>query len=408
MARRSRRQYGFGTIYERSPGRWRIRWREGGEYHHGGPFSTRTEAERVLAKIISDIKAGDRQAHLRAADAPPLDQSAQDWLKRRIATHRSASDDRERWNNHLRCVFGKMKPDDVTVATLKRFIEVKIASGLSSSTVRLLMRLLSTFYSDLVEDGLATRNPVKMLPRATRRLIRPAHDPRTTPFIERLTDVRRIYLGLEEPVNVAYAIGALAGLRTGEILALRWEHLDLGRRRIHVQVQNTPSGILKDGDSRIGPIQDDLAGLLSEWKMKTGGIGLVIPPMRGGSRTRCNEGTIRRKLRLVLAKLGLPRVTWYQATRHTFASHWVLAGGSIETLKEILGHSTVLVTERYAHLRVDLFGSAELNRLKVDLRPAGGKVLALPTEAVVDGAEPQEENPRDDREIVPSGGRSGS
>ncbi|HEY4730086.1 MAG TPA: hypothetical protein VIH41_03070 [Myxococcales bacterium] len=37
--------------------------------------------------------------------------------------------------------------------------------------------------------------------------------PRTTPFIEKLTDVRRIYLALPEPLNVAYAMGALAGLR---------------------------------------------------------------------------------------------------------------------------------------------------------------------------------------------------
>src|SRR5438046_4080195 len=51
------------------------------------------------------------------------------------------------------------------------------------------------------------------------RLIRPTHDPKKTPFIERLDDVRRIFLALPEPLNVAYAIGALAGLRTGEVRA---------------------------------------------------------------------------------------------------------------------------------------------------------------------------------------------
>ncbi len=43
-------------------------------------------------------------------------------------------------------------------------------------------------------------------------------------------------------------------------------------------------------------------------------------------------------------------LTGYQATRHTFASQWVLAGGSIEKLKEIMGHISVIVTEQYAHL----------------------------------------------------------
>ena len=44
-------------------------------------------------------------------------------------------------------------------------------------------------------------------------------------------------------------------------------------------------------------------------------------------------------LRATLARLGLARtgLGWYEATRHTFASQWVLNGGAIEKLKEILG-----------------------------------------------------------------------
>lgn len=44
---------------------------------------------------------------------------------------------------------------------------------------------------------------------------------------------------------------------------------------------------------------------------------------------------------------------------HTFGSQWVLSGGSIEKLKEILGHYPVVVTERYAHLRPDLFPASD-------------------------------------------------
>jgi site-specific recombinase XerD len=58
--------------------------------------------------------------------------------------------------------------------------------------------------------------------------------------------------------------------------------------------------------------------------------------------------TIRKHLKDALEKLQLPALTWYSATRHTFASQWVLAGNSLEKLREIMGHSTVQVTERYA------------------------------------------------------------
>jgi hypothetical protein len=44
-------------------------------------------------------------------------------------------------------------------------------------------------------------------------------------------------------------------------------------------------------------------------------------------------------------------------------------GRLIEKLKEILGHSTVQVTERYAHLRVDLFQPADLAAMAIDLTP---------------------------------------
>jgi hypothetical protein len=70
----------------------------------------------------------------------------------------------------------------------------------------------------------------------------------------------------------------------------------------------------------------------------------------------------------ILSAWKLPKMTWYQATRHTFASQWVMGGGA-EKLDEILGHCTVQITERYAHLKMDLFADPDLGTIAVDLRP---------------------------------------
>jgi integrase len=67
-------------------------------------------------------------------------------------------------------------------------------------------------------------------------------------------------------------------------------------------------------------------------------------------------------------------MTWYQATRHTFASHWVMQGGAIEKLREVLGHSSVTVTERYSHLKAELFSDKDRGPMAVDLAP--GKVVS--------------------------------
>ncbi|MFH1151364.1 MAG: tyrosine-type recombinase/integrase [Actinomycetota bacterium] len=64
-----------------------------------------------------------------------------------------------------------------------------------------------------------------------------------------------------------------------------------------------------------------------------------------------------------------------QRIRHTMASHWVFDGRPIEKLKEILGHSSVLVTERYAHLRPDAFTAEDYRAACVDL--AEPKVVSM-------------------------------
>ena len=62
---------------------------------------------------------------------------------------------------------------------------------------------------------------------------------------------------------------------------------------------------------------------------------------KAAAESKIPASSLRRFLkRCAEAACGLSPLTWYQATRHTFASQWVLNGGSIEKLKEIMGHCT--------------------------------------------------------------------
>jgi integrase len=138
----------------------------------------------------------------------------------------------------------------------------------------------------------------------------------------------------------------------------------------------------KDKDSRVIPILDSLLPVLQAARLASGGAGQVVPPMRHGSRKRLDPHTLGKTLKAAFEKLNkegpaLPAMTWYCATRHTFASQWVLAGGSIEKLREAMGHSSVVVTERYAHLRGDVFTAADLGRVAVDFSAPMGKILPL-------------------------------
>jgi integrase len=144
------------------------------------------------------------------------------WLKGRRGTHRSADQDEYRWRNHLAPSLGRYAPDDVDVAMLKKIVAIKLADGLAPATVRLLMRLVSRLYTDLIDDGKASKNPARMLPKQTRALLRPTYDPKKTPFIETKKDIVKVFNGLPAPTNIAFALSALAGLRPEEVRALKW------------------------------------------------------------------------------------------------------------------------------------------------------------------------------------------
>lgn len=392
-----KRQYHSGSI-ARAGKRWRIRWRAGGR-QLSETHSSQDLARRALAGKLGDLARGKANVPLERKRTT-LAELAKTWFTQRKAAggHRGVDGELGNWTNHVEPEIGHLLPDEVTPSVLRRLIEKKRTSGrlrergkkdgrkqagpkgLSSSTVRLLIRLVSTMFTDLVEDGHATVNPAKSLPKKVRRLIKPAHDPRTTPFVERLEDVRRIFLTLAEPVSVAYAIGSNAGLRTGEVRALAWPHIDLERARIHVRA--SADGPLKDDESRIVPIQAALLPVLRAWKLKTGGAGLVIPPLRPNSKqSHIDEHTLGDQLRTALTALELPPLTWYQATRHTFASQWVLAGGSLVKLQLVMGHSTFAVTERYAHLRHDLFEDKDQQLIGADLSMPEGAVATLKIES---------------------------
>lgn len=324
---------------------------------------------------------------------PPLSDLGDRWVERRRQTHRAWRDDESRWKCHVRPFFGGYRAAEVDAALLRRFVEDRLAWGLNPTTVGLCMRLVSTLFADLAERPRETgtnMNPVRTVPRSTRRLYRPSHDWRKTPYLKSLDDVARVFRALDaaghEQTAVAFALGVFAMLRTGEVVGLSWSDLDLERREITIarQVNRSQVARLKDDEVRTAPIQAALVPVLTAYRQKTGGDGFLFHPDRPnphagkGSTPSAfvRPSTLNRHLREALGACHLPGLTWYQATRHTGASGWVRNGGSLEKLALAMGHSSTEVTRRYAHLAPDAFGEAESRLLSVDLTPKAGTVSA--------------------------------
>jgi integrase len=390
-----RRPRGSGTIGKRG-GVWFLRVGRGAGSVYETGFRTRGEAEARAALLRAET------VHRRlgvAADprlAPTLAALAGPWLERRKATHAAGAEDASRWRRHLEPVLGHLRPDEVDTALIRAVVETKRAE-LSPGTLRVVVSILSSFYEDLLERKLASRNPARHLPKSLLRLVRSDHNPETVPFLERLQDVRRVFLALEEPINVAFAIGALAGLRTSEVFKLPWRSVDLNARQILVSEGGRLKGQTKDRAPRPVPILAPLLPVLKEWRLKTGGEGLVIPPLRCDGE-KIDKHTPGDRLRKALAAVrlarpgfglpspdGEPQKLWYWCTRHSFASHWAMAGRPLRELQKILGHSSLTITERYAHLAPDYWAPGVHDALDVDLS-AGGEVVSVAHHVTPTGA----------------------
>jgi integrase len=343
-------------LWQTGTSRWRIRWRQNGRIHERG-FSSKEVAEAVLNKAIADRDLGLAGIPPDPRSTAKLGDHVEEWFASRKVAKQTDRTDRSRWAVHLAPSFGSSRTAEVTPGGVARF--VREAEGrMDRETVRKCVYLLSGFFGYLMEEGYATTSPIWGLSGATRRRLR-LKKGRRPAFVERYSDIASIVDVLPEPVNIAYALGAYAGLRPGEIRSLNWADVDLERRSIEVRVGL--NGQPKDEEPRLVPIVDALLPFLHSWQQRTGSTGLVVPPLRKTHEGNpIGGGTLRSRLKAALAFLGLPQVDWYHATRHTFASHWILRGGSPTQLRLILGHESVLTTVTYVHLTPKPFDAEAL------------------------------------------------
>ena len=130
-------------------------------------------------------------------------------------------------------------------------------------------------------------------------------------------------------------------MRKGEILTLKWENVDLESALITIDQTNSKSKKMR----RI-PINSVVRRLLLEQKLKCAGNEYVFLSSKGTPYKR--HDSLKRAYSLALEKAGIKGLRFHDL-RHTAATRMVELGFSIVAVKEILGHSTLDMTMRYAH-----------------------------------------------------------
>ncbi len=244
---------------------------------------------------------------------------------------------------HLKPMLGRKRLDEISnedVQRLKRKLKRK-----APSTVNNILTVLSKLLKVAVEWRVIDTLPctIKLLPR-------PQAEADYWDFHE---FDRLVEKGTDGSPNARLVVllGGQAGLRMGEMIALRWEDVDLERRHLRVQ-QNDWRGHLdtpKGGRRGVVDLCDRLASALREHQAHSrlrSKDGRVLCREDGSPLT---ERIVRRLVERAEHLAGLPH-KGVHALRHTFGAHLAMRGAPQKAIQELMRHADLSMTQRYTHL----------------------------------------------------------
>jgi integrase len=215
-----------------------------------------------------------------------------------------------------------------------------IKKGLAVRTAQYAAAVLRHALNKAIERGYLQVNPVSKIkvPRKDNRRIR---------FLTK-DEAAKLLDELKKRSQKTYEMSFLSlytGMRFGEIASLTWQDIDFDNSIIYIKDPKNRTG-------RVAYMTEGVKELLLNKKKNTNNTTLVFPDQKGNKIEKISYSFER-----AVQKLGLnkdvtdPRnKVVFHTLRHTFASWLVQAGTPLYTVKELLGHKSITMTERYSHL----------------------------------------------------------
>ena len=231
---------------------------------------------------------------------------------------------------------GRTSLETITRGDLSSFIEHEQDRGMQPNTVSTRLRLLYAFLRYLVDREVV--NP-DLLKRKLRVKV-----PEALPRALDPEDVQQLLGVIEKPRDRALILVLLrTGMRIGELLATRMSEVNLREKQIIImEAQKTRVG-------RVAYLSEDACRALKIWlKMRDSGKAYLF---YGQGRQRLGYTASRVMFTKYLEVAGLaPKGYSLHCLRHTCATELLNAGMRLECLQQLLGHSSIEMTRRYARL----------------------------------------------------------
>ncbi|MEQ8652023.1 MAG: tyrosine-type recombinase/integrase [Kiloniellales bacterium] len=306
-----------------------------------GPLLTFDQAKRQARALLADAMRGDGVAETRRAarTAPTVRDLCQDYIERHAKPNKrpkSVKDDQSMIDRIVLPALGDKRVGEVT----RREIEdLHLRSKDRPYRANRVLALLSKMFNLAVQWEWRGDNPVKGLKRYS-------EEKRERWLSD--TELHRLWEAVEAHPNRraanAVKLQVLTGARLGEVLQARRDAFDLDRG-----VWTKPSHQTKQKRTEHVPLSAQALGLVAaiDQSLPEGEVWL-FPGKKAGRPLR----DIKRFWASILGQTGIKDYRRHD-NRHTYASHLVSDGLSLEVVGRLLGHTSPLTTKRYAHLADD-------------------------------------------------------
>ncbi|MDR2947546.1 MAG: site-specific integrase [Candidatus Adiutrix sp.] len=250
-----------------------------------------------------------------------------------------AADERDRYKVHLQPILGARTMSSIAPTDVEKIRDDLVGKGRAPATVRHVIGQLGRIYNFMAKwDMYNGKNPVL-------KVTLPREDNRRFRFLtpEEAEALLRELKARSEHVYCLAMMSLYTGMRAGEIMRMRGEHIDLA----NAQAWATKT---KNSFDRAVYLPEPVMEMLRQKEITPG--KLVFPRPKGGTYDRVshvfdravnalglNNGRVERRDRVV-----------FHTLRHTFASGQVIQGQSLYMVGTLLGHKSPQMTQRYAHL----------------------------------------------------------
>ena len=279
-------------------------------------------------------------------------------LKKKTVRPNTVRNYTERYEHNIKKVIGNMKLTDVKPVHCQKIFNIMSDEGYSSSTIYQTRIALYNMLEFAKENEVIINNPCKTSLKS--------NIGKPTKKKEALTiDVQKKFLEgiIGQSYEDQFRFILQTGLRTGELVGLKWEDIDFKNRCF--KIQRTMEYRYSTGEWRVGPpksksgyrtipLTDEAIAILKRQKEKHKAIK-VIPMEWSEYVFLCKKGSPIRNttydsaLYEICKKINIPKFSMH-VLRHSFATRCIEGGMKPKTLQMILGHSNIGITMNlYVH-----------------------------------------------------------